>query len=148
MMRWRTGTRPKNSPTSFGRAALMSMPISRMASMASGFTRAAGSVPALRTSNSSAAFSRSRPSAIWLRAEFPVQSTRTVGRAMHPSRSLWLGGANERAHELTLNLPRRRLSIDPLRREKLPRLADVVDARRLHTDGREARALQLVDVIG
>ena len=60
----------------------MSMPISRMASIANGFTRAAGSVPALKVSTWRPAFARSRPSAIWLRAELPVQRNKTIGRAI------------------------------------------------------------------
>src|SRR5271163_1720114 len=56
----------------------MSIPISLIASTASGFNPF-GSVPALRGSNASLATCRKYPSAIWLRAELPVQRKRTFG---------------------------------------------------------------------
>src|SRR5680860_100369 len=57
----------------------MSIPISRMTSMASGRTRVAF-VPALKTSKRSPAQARSMPSAIWLRALLWVQTKITRGR--------------------------------------------------------------------
>src|SRR5471030_65 len=54
----------------------MSMSSSRIAAMASGRTRL-GFVPALATSKRSPASWRSNPSAIWLRAELPVQRIST-----------------------------------------------------------------------
>src|ERR1700733_11101532 len=51
------------------------MPSSRITATASGRTRL-GCVPALLTSKRSPASWRNRPSAIWLRAEFPVQRMR------------------------------------------------------------------------
>src|SRR3954453_19741516 len=54
----------------------MSIPVSRMAAIASGRT-VPGSVPALSTSKDSPASWRRSPSAIWLRAELPVQRIRT-----------------------------------------------------------------------
>src|SRR5215216_521985 len=54
----------------------MSMPISRMASTASGLTRL-GLTPALSTSNRPPPSCRRIPSAIWLRAELPVQRMST-----------------------------------------------------------------------
>src|ERR1035438_2288198 len=54
----------------------MSIPSSRITSIASGRTWL-GLVPALKTSKRSPASWRRRPSAIWLRAEFPVQRMRT-----------------------------------------------------------------------
>src|ERR1700722_13796407 len=54
----------------------MSMPSSRITAMASGRTWL-GWVPALSTSKRSPASWRNNPSAIWLRAEFPVQRMRT-----------------------------------------------------------------------
>src|SRR5271168_3572550 len=56
----------------------MSIPISFIASTASGFNPF-GSTPALNGSNSSPATWRRYPSAIWLRAELPVQRKRTFG---------------------------------------------------------------------
>src|SRR5271165_3629652 len=54
----------------------MSIPSSRMTAMASGRTWV-GRVPALNTSKRLPAMLRKRPSAIWLRAELPVQRMRT-----------------------------------------------------------------------
>src|SRR5436190_11832302 len=54
----------------------ISMSTSRIASTASGRTLD-GFTPALSTSNLSPATFRKRPSAIWLRAEFPVHKIRT-----------------------------------------------------------------------
>src|SRR5580692_7499247 len=69
---------PRKSRTSFEVCREMSIPISFMASTASGF-KPFGSTPALSGSNSLAATWRKYPSAIWLRAEFPVQRKRTFG---------------------------------------------------------------------
>lgn len=55
----------------------MSMPISPMTATASGLTTAAGSTPALVTSNRSPASVRNNASAIWLRHAFSVQITNT-----------------------------------------------------------------------
>src|SRR5262249_22481227 len=52
------------------------MPSSFITAMASGLTRP-GFVPALSTSKRSPASCSSNPSAIWLRAEFPVQRIKT-----------------------------------------------------------------------
>src|ERR1035437_6527515 len=54
----------------------MSIPISLIALTAIGFSPT-GRVPALNTSYLSPAMCRRRPSAIWLRAEFPVQRIKT-----------------------------------------------------------------------
>src|ERR687894_659269 len=54
----------------------MSMPTSRIAATASGRT-AVGLTPALSTSKRAPPSWRSSPSAIWLRAELPVQRIRT-----------------------------------------------------------------------
>src|SRR5208337_636910 len=56
----------------------MSIPISFIASTASGF-KPFGSTPALSGSYSLPATWRRYPSAIWLRAELPVQRKRTFG---------------------------------------------------------------------
>src|SRR5580658_6877564 len=56
----------------------MSIPISLITSTASGFNPL-GSIPALSGSNSAPATWRKYPSAIWLRAELPVQRKRTFG---------------------------------------------------------------------
>ena len=53
------------------------MPSSRMTAIASGRTMP-GFVPALSTSNRSPASWRNSPSAIWLRAELPVQRISTL----------------------------------------------------------------------
>src|SRR5215216_3613829 len=58
----------------------MSTPTSSIACMASGLTRVA-SVPALCASKRSPARWRSRPSAIWLRAELWVHRNRTLARS-------------------------------------------------------------------
>src|SRR6266571_733611 len=75
---------PSNSETDFERCPVMSIPISRMASMARGLTPM-GAVPALWTSSVSPPRCRKRPSAIWLRTELPVQRMRTrrldIGRS-------------------------------------------------------------------
>src|SRR5271166_1066255 len=54
----------------------MSIPSSSMTAIASGLT-CPGRVPALSTSKRSPASCLSNPSAIWLRAEFPVQRIKT-----------------------------------------------------------------------
>src|SRR5580700_2660464 len=56
----------------------MPIPISLITSTASGFNPL-GSIPALSGSNSPPATCRKYPSAIWLRAELPVQRNRTFG---------------------------------------------------------------------
>src|SRR5271168_5292404 len=72
----------------------MSIPISLIASTASGFNPF-GSVPALRGSNASLATCRKYPSAIWLRAELPVQRKRTLGldTGLHRRRPTAAGSA-------------------------------------------------------
>src|ERR1035441_6847561 len=69
---------PANSSTDLERWPEMSRPISAMTAMASGRTWE-GLVPAEKTSKRSPASWRSRPSAIWERAELPVQRMRTRG---------------------------------------------------------------------
>src|SRR6185369_6647339 len=80
----------------------MSMPISCMTSMARGFTPL-GVMPALNTSRRSFARWRRYPSAIWLRAELPVQRNRTFGfiAREHPTTSLGLATVEfDRSHGL------------------------------------------------
>jgi hypothetical protein len=52
----------------------MSMPFSAMTAIANGWTDSFGCVPALKASMPIA---RAKPSAIWLRAELPVQTNKT-----------------------------------------------------------------------
>ena len=56
----------------------MSMPISPITATASGLTRSFGSVPAERARQPRGGAALKRPSAIWERAEFPIQTNRTV----------------------------------------------------------------------
>src|SRR5271156_6392449 len=72
----------------------MSIPISFIASTASGFNPF-GSTPPLSGSNSSPATWRKYPSAIWLRAELPVQRKRTFGldTGLHRRRPTAAGSA-------------------------------------------------------
>jgi hypothetical protein len=53
------------------------MPISRITVIAPGSSFPDGSLPALKTSRRSPAFARTQPSAIWERAELPVQRIKT-----------------------------------------------------------------------
>jgi hypothetical protein len=69
---------PRNSRTFFDSCCEMSMPISRITSTASG-CNPRGVIPALSASKRSLAMSRRKASAIWLRAELPVQRKRTFG---------------------------------------------------------------------
>ena len=57
----------------------MSMPISASARMDSGWTYPAGLLPALATRNTPPEAARKMPSAMWLRQELPVHSTRING---------------------------------------------------------------------
>ena len=81
----------------------MSMPISRITSVASGLNLV-GETPALATSKRSPAMCRSKPSAIWLLAELPVQRNKT--RFIFISRSV--------TKELASGIKRLRLRLRPL----------------------------------
>jgi len=74
----------------------MSIPISRITAIASGRTWV-GFVPAEKTSQSGPASWRNNPSAIWLRAEFPVQRINMRFKGLTPQlRSLSVSHANNR----------------------------------------------------
>src|ERR1700686_5176129 len=81
------------------------MPSSLITAIASGLTRP-GRVPALLTSKRSAASWASNPSAIWLRAELPVQriKTRFFMSFSIKSPSVIIHFRPENAEQLTLSL--------------------------------------------
>src|SRR5580700_8723314 len=89
----------------------MSIPISPIASTASGFNPL-GSVPALSGSNSPPATWRKYPSAIWLRAELPVQRKRTLGLDTGMLRR-WRAAAGSAARSIPLfSLPLRQIILE------------------------------------
>src|SRR6185295_2426964 len=122
--------------------------------MASGRTLP-GFVPALKTSKRCPASWRSSPSAIWLRAEFPVHRIKTrffevVPKASATARrtTAWFHGTDKRADEFTLDLRSNRIGIQTLASQKLPRILKRVRASWLDFDRVKARAGKLGDIVG
>src|SRR6516164_1261952 len=126
----------------------MSIPSSFITAIASDRTLP-GRVPALCTSKRSPAACRSKPSAIWLRAELPVQRINTrffivlvleenlflgaaAGRAARRYR--WLVCTNKRADEFAFHLSGPRLDLEALARQKGPRVLQAVNPRGLDLD--------------
>src|SRR6516164_4100495 len=123
------------------------MPSSFITAMASGLTRP-GFVPALSTSKRSPASSSGSPSAIWLRAEFPVQRIKTrffivlvleenlfsgaaTGCAAPCS---GLGRTNKGTDELAPRLSCQVIDIEAAIRQKGSRVIDIVNPRGLNID--------------
>src|SRR4029453_14766472 len=106
-----------------------------------------------------------KPSAIWLRAEFPVQTTRTrflisfrspfavkrqplVAAARATARRGGrLRGPDEAAHEGALDFPGQRVDVESFPRKKRPRIFAAVDTSRFDVDVIEAGFCELRDVL-
>src|SRR6516165_3471344 len=137
------------------------MPSSFITAMASGLTRP-GFVPALSTSKRSPASCSSNPSAIWLRAEFPVQRIKTrffmvlvveenllnLGAAAgHAARRTGLGRSNKGTDELALDLSCQIIDIEAAIRQKGSRIVDIVNPRGLDIDVVKTGFGELVQII-
>src|SRR2546430_3848615 len=116
--------------------------MSAIAHTASGLTPRA-SVPALATSKRSAARRRRVPP--------PSGCGRSCAcRGRAPARcssAARLRRANERAHELAVDLRRDNVGVDALVGEELARILHAIDARRLEADRLEAGLGELVAVL-
>lgn len=85
-------SRARSQSKAFEYCSEMSIPFSCIARAAYGFSRL-GAVPALSVATRPWPWCRARPSAIWLRAELPVQTNMTlVGRLLPPPSCCSRGG--------------------------------------------------------